>query len=124
MKIVVIGGTGALGSKVIQELSDRGHDAIAASPRTAVNALTGDGLAYVPTNADVIVNVANSPSCDDGPVMEFFTKSTANLLVAAEAARVGHYVAVPIVGAEKLPRSDPDVGYFGTPLSQHSLVVT
>jgi uncharacterized protein YbjT (DUF2867 family) len=120
MKIVVIGGTGVLGSKVVQQLSDRdrGHDAVAASPRTGVNALTGEGLPYVLTNANVVVDVANSPSFDDGPVMEFFTKRTANLLVAAKAAGVGHYVAVSIVGADQLPES----GYLRAKVAQEKLI--
>jgi uncharacterized protein YbjT (DUF2867 family) len=118
MKIVVIGGTGVLGSKVVQKLSDRGHDAVAASPRTGVNALTGEGLPYVLTNANVVVDVSNSPSFDDGPVMEFFTKSTANLLVAAKAAGVGHYVAVSIVGADQLPES----GYLRAKVAQEKLI--
>lgn len=118
MKIVVIGGTGVLGSKVVQKLSDRGHDAIAASPRTGVNALTGDGLTDVLANADVVVDVANSPSFDDGPVMEFFTKSTANVLVAAQGAQVGHYVAVSIVGADELPKS----GYLRAKVAQEKLI--
>ncbi len=78
VKIVVIGGTRVLGSKVVQKLSDRGHDAVAASPRTGVNALTGDGLPCVLTKANVVVGVANSLSFDDGPVMKFFTKSITN----------------------------------------------
>ena len=119
MKIVVIGGTGLLGAKVVQKLSDRGHDAVAASPRTGVNALTGDGLAYVLTNADVVVDVTDSPSFEDEPVMEFFTKSTANSLVAAKAAGVGHYVAVSIVGADELPES----GYLRAKSAQEKLII-
>ena len=118
MKIVVIGGTGLLGSKVVQKLRDRGHDAVAASPRTGVNALTGDGLAYALTNADVVVDVTNSPSFEDEPVMEFFTKSTANLLAAAQAAGVRHYVAVSIVGADELPES----GYLRAKVAQEKLI--
>jgi uncharacterized protein YbjT (DUF2867 family) len=90
MKIVVIGGAGVLGSKVVQKLRDHGHDAIPASPRTGVNTLTGEGLADALTGADVVVDVANSPSFDDDPVMEFFTKSTTNLVAAAKSAGVGH----------------------------------
>ncbi len=118
MKIVVIGGTGVLGSKVLQTLTDRGHDAIPASPRTGVNALTGEGLADVLTNADVVVDVANSPSFDDEPVMDFFTTATANLLAAAKAAGVGHYVVVSIVGADELPAS----GYLRAKVAQEKLV--
>ena len=105
MKIVVIGGTGVLGSKVVQKLRDHGHDAVAVSPRTGVDTLTGEGLADALTGADVVVDVSNSPSFDDGPVMEFFTKSTTNLVAASKAADVGHYVAVSIVGSDRLPKS-------------------
>jgi uncharacterized protein YbjT (DUF2867 family) len=89
MKIVVIGGTGVLGSKVVDKLRDRGDKAVAASPRTGVNTLTGEGLADVLTGAHVVVDVSNSPSFDDDPAMEFFTKSTANLEDAAKAAGLG-----------------------------------
>ena len=105
MKIVVIGGTGVLGSKVVDKLRDHGGDAVAASPKTGVNTLTGEGLADALTGADVVVDVCNSPSFDDGPVMEFFTKSTANLVAAAKAAGVGRYVAVSMVGFDRLPQS-------------------
>jgi uncharacterized protein YbjT (DUF2867 family) len=105
MKIVVIGGTGALGSKVVGTLRDRGHDTVAASRSTGVNALTGEGLADALTGADVVVDVSNAPSFDAGPVMEFFTTSTKNLVVAARGAGVGHYVAVSIVGCDQLPES-------------------
>jgi uncharacterized protein YbjT (DUF2867 family) len=105
VKIVVIGGSGILGSQVVQKLKDDGQDAIPASPRTGVNTLTGEGLADVLTGADVVVDVSNSPSFDDDPVMEFFTKSTTNLLAAAKSAGVGHYVAVSIVGCDELPMS-------------------
>src|ERR1700724_1369476 len=101
MKIVVIGGTGVLGSKVVDKLRDHGDDAVAASPKTGVNTLTGEGLADALTGADVVVDVSNSPSFDDGPVMEFFTKSTTNLVATSKAAGVGHYVAVSMtVGDE------------------------
>jgi uncharacterized protein YbjT (DUF2867 family) len=119
MKIVVIGGTGVLGSKVVAELRDHGHDAVAASPRTGVDTLTGEGLADVLTGADVIVDVSNSPSFDDGPVMEFFTNSTTNLVGAAKAAGVGHYVAVSIVGSDRLPKS----GYLRAKVAQEKLIV-
>src|ERR1700733_5265305 len=101
MKIVVIGGAGVLGSKVVQKLRDRGHDAVAASPRTGVNTLTSEGLADALTGADVVVDVSNAPSYDDDAVMEFFMKSTANLIAAAKPAGVGHYVAVSIVGCDQ-----------------------
>ena len=118
MKIVVIGGTGILGSKVVQKLRDSGHDAVPASPRTGVNTLTGEGLAEVLTGAGVVVDVSNSPSFDDDPVMDFFTKSTTNLLAAAKAAGVGHYVAVSIVGADQLPES----GYLRAKVAQEKLI--
>jgi uncharacterized protein YbjT (DUF2867 family) len=118
MKIVVIGGTGALGSKVVDRLRERGHDLVAASPRTGVNALTGEGLAEVLTGAGVVVDVANSPSFDDDPVMEFFTTSTTNLLAAAENSGVGHYVAVSIVGCDQIPES----GYMRAKVAQERLI--
>ena len=118
MKIVVIGGAGVLGSKVVQKLIDHGHDAAPASPRTGVNALTGQGLAAALTGADAVVDVSNSPSFDDDPVMEFFTKSTTNLLAAAKSAGVGHYVAVSIVGCDELPKS----GYLRAKAAQEKLI--
>src|ERR1700729_2489921 len=105
MKIVVIGGTGVLGSKVVGTLRDRGHDTVAASRSTGVNALTGEGLADALTGADVVVDVSNAPSFDAGPAMEFFTTSTKNLVAAAGVAGVAHYVAVSIVGCDQLPES-------------------
>jgi uncharacterized protein YbjT (DUF2867 family) len=119
LKIVVIGGTGVLGSKVVDKLRGRGDDAVAASPRTGVNTLTGEGLADVLTGADVVVDVSNSPSFEDDPVMEFFTKSTTNVAAAATAAGVGHYVVVSIVGADRLPKS----GYLRAKVAQEKLIV-
>src|ERR1700733_5025189 len=118
MKIVVIGGTGALGSKVVGALRDRGHDAVAASPRTGVNALTGQGLTQALANAGVVVDVANAPSYEDDPVMEFFTTSTTNLLAAVRETGVGHYVIVSIVGCDQLPES----GYMRAKAAQEKLV--
>ena len=118
MKIVVIGGTGVLGSKVVDKLRDHGDDAVAASPKTGVNTLTGEGLADALTGADVVVDVSNSPSFDDGPVMEFFTKSTTNLVATSKAAGVGHYVAVSIVGSDRLPKS----GYLRAKVAQEKLI--
>ncbi|HWF71515.1 MAG TPA: SDR family oxidoreductase [Mycobacterium sp.] len=118
MKIVVIGGAGVLGSKVVQKLKDHGHDAVAASPRTGVNALTGEGLADALIGANVVVDVSNSPSFDDDPAMEFFTKSTTNLEAAAKAAGIGHYVAVSIVGCDELPKS----GYLRAKVAQEKLI--
>ncbi|MBV8182847.1 MAG: SDR family oxidoreductase [Mycobacterium sp.] len=118
MKIVVIGGAGVLGTKVVQTLRDRGHDAVSASPRTGVNALTGEGVADALSGADAVVDVSNSPSFDDDPVMEFFTKSTTNLLAAAKSAGVAHYVAVSIVGCDELPKS----GYLRAKVAQEKLI--
>ena len=118
MKIVVIGGTGALGSKVVRVLNDRGHDAVAASPRTGVNTVTGEGLTAALADADVVVDVSNAPSYDDEPVLEFFTASTTNLLAAARETGVGHYVAVSIVGCDQLPQS----GYLRAKAVQEKLI--
>jgi uncharacterized protein YbjT (DUF2867 family) len=108
MKVVVIGGSGLIGSKLVAKLAERGHEAIAASPASGVNTLTGDGVREVVERADVVVDVSNSPSFEDGPVMEFFDTSTRNLLAAEEAAGVGHHVALSVVGTERLQAS----GYF------------
>jgi uncharacterized protein YbjT (DUF2867 family) len=105
MKIVFVGGTGVLGSKVVNALNDRSHLAVAASPRTGVNTLTGEGLTEVLTDVRVVVDVANAPSYDDDPVMEFFTTSTTNLLAAAKDTGVRHYVAVSIVGCDEMAES-------------------
>ncbi len=118
MKIVVIGGTGMLGSKVVERLRDHGDEAVPASPSTGVDTLTGEGLAEALTGVDVVVDVSNSPSFEDGPVMEFFTTSTTNLEAAAKAAGVGHYVAVSIVGADQLPLS----GYLRAKVAQEKLI--
>lgn len=118
MKIVVIGGSGLVGSQVVQKLTEHSHDAVPASPRTGVNTLTGEGLADVLTGANVVVDVSNSPSFDDDPVMEFFTTSTTNLLAAAKSAGVGHYVAVSIVGCDELPES----GYMRAKAAQEKLI--
>lgn len=118
MKIVVIGGTGVLGSKVVVTLRDRAHDAVAASRSTGVNVLTGDGLADALTDADVVVDVSNPPSFEADPVLQFFTTSTKNLVAAARAAGVGHYIAVSIVGCDQLPES----GYMRAKVAQEELV--
>ncbi|VBA61917.1 SDR family oxidoreductase [Mycobacterium attenuatum] len=118
MRVVVIGGTGVLGSKVVEKLRQHHHDAVAASPRTGVNTLTGAGLADALRGADVVVDVTNSPSFDDDPVMEFFTTSTTNLVAAARAGAVGHYVAVSIVGSDQLPES----GYLRAKVAQEKLI--
>ena len=101
MKLVIVGGTGLIGSKLVAKLRERGHDAVAAAPGTGVNTLTGEGLAEALQGAAVVVDVSNSPSFGDTAVMEFFTTSTRNLLEAAAAAGVTHYVALSVVGTER-----------------------
>lgn len=105
MKIVIIGGTGLIGSKVVEHLAEHGHVAIAASPNSGVNTITGEGLADVLVGADVVVDVSNSPSFADADVLEFFTTSTTNLLAAERDAGVTHHVALSVVGADRLPGS-------------------
>jgi uncharacterized protein YbjT (DUF2867 family) len=118
MKIVVIGGTGLIGSKVVKDLGERGYEVVAASPDSGVNTLTGEGLAEVLKGASVVVDVSNSPSFDDAPVMKFFQTSTRNLLSAEAAAAVGHHVALSIVGADRLP----DSGYLRAKVAQEKLI--
>jgi len=118
MKVVVVGGTGLIGSKVVRMLGERGHEAVAAAPDTGVNTLTGEGVAEVLTGASVVVDVSNSPSWEDSAVLQFFETSTRNLLAAAEAAGVGHYVALSIVGAER----SPDSGYLRAKVAQEKLI--
>jgi uncharacterized protein YbjT (DUF2867 family)/nitrite reductase/ring-hydroxylating ferredoxin subunit len=118
MKIVVIGGTGLIGKKLIARLTEHGHEAIAASPSTGVNTLTGEGLAAILNGADVVVDVSNSPSFEDTAVLAFFQKSTGNLLAAEAAAGVGHHVALSIVGIERLPEN----GYFRAKIAQEQLI--
>jgi uncharacterized protein YbjT (DUF2867 family) len=105
MKIVIIGGTGLIGSKVVAKLRDHGIDAVAAAPNTGVNTLTGEGLAAALEGASVVVDVSNSPSFEESAVMSFFTTSTRNLLKQAAAAGVQHYVALSVVGTERIPDS-------------------
>src|ERR671916_462172 len=105
MKIVIIGGTGLIGSKVVARLRELGHQAVPASPDTGVNTLTGEGLAQVLTGAAVVVDVSNSPSFDDAAVLRFFETSTGNLLAAEAAAGVGHHVALSVVGCDRVPGS-------------------
>jgi uncharacterized protein YbjT (DUF2867 family) len=102
MKLVIIGGTGLIGSKLVTRLRGNGHEAVPASPDTGVNTLTGEGLAKVLQGASVLIDVSNSPSFEDAAVMEFFTTSTRNLLEAASAAGVTHYVALSVVGTERI----------------------
>jgi uncharacterized protein YbjT (DUF2867 family) len=105
MKLVIIGGTGLIGSKLVTKLREHGHDAVPASPNTGVNTLTGEGLAAVLQGASVVIDVSNSPSFEAAAVMEFFTTSTRNLLQAAGAAGVSHYVALSVVGTDRIPDS-------------------
>jgi len=118
MKIVVIGGTGLIGSKLVKKLRDQGHEAIAASPATGVNTLTGEGLADALKGASVVVDVTNSPSWEDAAVLNFFETSTRNLLTYEEAAGVGHHVALSVVGTERLLES----GFFRAKLAQENLI--
>ncbi|MCP2300202.1 Uncharacterized conserved protein YbjT, contains NAD(P)-binding and DUF2867 domains [Nocardia amikacinitolerans] len=118
MKIVVIGGTGLIGSKLVARLSEHGHDAVPAAPSTGVNALTGEGVKSVLQDVDVVVDVSNSPSFADDDVMEFFRTSTTNLLDAAREAGVGHYVALSVVGTKRLPES----GYLRAKVAQEELI--
>src|SRR5512133_1637791 len=118
MKIVVIGGTGLIGSKVVNKLHEGGHDAVAASPNSGVNTVTGEGLSEVLEGAQVVVDVSNAPDWDDDAVMHFFQASSRNLLAAEAAAGVGHHVALSVVGTERLTES----GYFRAKLVQEQLI--
>jgi uncharacterized protein YbjT (DUF2867 family) len=118
MKVVVIGGTGLIGSKVVTCLKEEGHEAVAASPDSGVNTLTGEGLPEVLTSAEVVIDVSNSPSFEDEAVMEFFTTSTTNLLAAEGDADVRHHVALSVVGTERLPES----GYLRAKAAQEKLI--
>jgi uncharacterized protein YbjT (DUF2867 family) len=118
MKIVVIGGTGLVGSKLVQALSSRGHDAVAAAPSTGVNTITGEGLAEVMAGASVVVDVSNSPALDDSAI-EFFRTATTNLLTAEKNAGVGHHVALSVVGTAELAIQS---GYFAAKLLQEKLI--
>jgi uncharacterized protein YbjT (DUF2867 family) len=118
MKIVVIGGHGRIGSKIVEKLGEHRHDAVAADLSTGVNTLTGDGLAEAFDGADVVVDVSNSPSFEDDAVMDFFRTSTRNILVAEQAARVAHHVALSVVGSDRLP----DSGYLRAKIVQEELI--
>src|SRR6188474_8570 len=118
MKIVVIGGSGLIGSKLVIRLREQGHEAVAASPASGVNTLTGEGLAEVLEGASVVVDVSNSPSFEDKAVMEFFKTSTGNLLSAEAAAGVQHHVALSVVGSDSLP----DGGYLRAKVVQENLI--
>jgi uncharacterized protein YbjT (DUF2867 family) len=118
MKIVIIGGTGLIGSKLVAKLGEHGHEAVPASPNSGVNTLTGEGLAEVLTGAQVVIDVSNSPSFEDAAVMDFFTTSTGNLLAAEKTAGVSHHVALSVVGTDRLP----DSGYFRAKVAQENLI--
>ncbi len=118
MRITVVGASGLIGTKVVEVLTGEGHDVVAASRSSGVDVLTGAGLTDALAGADALVDVTNSPSFDDGPVMEFFTTSATNLVDAARVASVGHYVALSIVGVDGLP----DSGYFRAKVAQERIV--
>lgn len=118
MKIVVIGGSGLIGSKLAKNLRERGHEVLAAAPSTGVNSITREGLAQAMDGAEIVVDVANAPVWEDQAVLEFFETSTRNLLAAEAAAGVRHHVALSIVGSERLP----DCGYFRAKVAQEKLI--
>ena len=118
MKIVVIGGSGLIGKKLVNNLRERGHEVVSASPSSGVNALTGEGLTGALAGADVVVDVSNSPSWADAAVMEFFGASTRNLLAAETAAGVKHHVALSVVGADRMP----DSGYMRAKVNQEKVI--
>src|SRR5262249_18372622 len=118
MKIVVIGGTGLIGTKLVNNLRQRGHEVLAASPNSGVNTFTGEGLADGLARAQVVVDLANAPQWDDKAVMDFFETAVRNLLAAEKAAGVRHHIALSIVGADRLPAS----GYFRAKMAQENLI--
>ena len=118
MKIVVIGGTGLIGSKLVKKLREHGHEALAASPNTGVNSVTGEGLRDALKGSSVVVDVTNSPSWEDAAVLKFFETSTRNLLASEAAAGVGHHVALSVVGTERLLES----GFFRAKFAQENLI--
>ena len=118
MKIVVIGGTGLIGSKLVEKLRDHGHDPLPAAPNTGVDTITGEGLADALVGAKVVVDVSNAPQWDDAAVMKFFQTSTGNLLAAEAAAGVEHHVALSVVGTDRLTES----GYFRAKIAQETLI--
>jgi uncharacterized protein YbjT (DUF2867 family) len=120
MKLVIIGGTGLIGSKLVTRLREHGHEAVPASPDTGVNTLTGTGLAEALQGASVVVDVSNSPSFEAAAVMDFFTTSTRNILKYAAAAGVKHYVALSVVGTERIP----DSAYLRAKSAQETLITT
>ena len=120
MKIVVIGGTGLIGSKLVNKLREQGHEAVAAAPNTGVNTITGEGLAAALKGASVVVDVSNSPSWDDAAVLKFFETSTRNLLTYEAAAGIRHHVALSVVGTERMAES----GYMRAKIAQEDLIRT
>ena len=118
MKIVVIGGTGLIGSKLVNNLREHGHEALAASPKSGVNSVTGDGLADALKGASVVIDVTNAPSWEDTEVLKFFETSTRNLLAFEAAAGVDHHIALSVVGTERLIQS----GFFRAKLAQENLI--
>ncbi len=118
MKIVIIGGTGLIGSKTVERLRKQGHEVIAASPNTGVNTITGEGLDEALSGAQVVIDLANSPSFEDKAVLEFFETSGRNLIAAEKSAAVRHHIALSVVGTERLQES----GYFRAKLAQENLI--
>src|ERR687886_1635486 len=118
MKIVAIGGTGLIGSKTVAILRQGGHEVVAASPNTGVNTITGEGLKEALAGAEVVIDLANSPSFEDKAVLEFFETSGRNLLGAGKAAGVKHHIALSIIGTERLPKS----GYMRAKMAQEKLI--
>jgi uncharacterized protein YbjT (DUF2867 family) len=118
MKIIVIGGSGLIGKKLVTILRERGHEAVPASPSSGVNTLTGEGLTQALAGANVVVDVTNSPSWEDAAVMAFFDTSTGNLLAAERTAGVGHHVALSVVGADRMP----DSGYMRAKVNQEKRI--
>src|SRR5213594_1863999 len=118
MKIVVIGGTGLIGTKVVKKLRDKGHEVVAASPSKGINSVTGEGLARALAGAQVVVDVANAPSWEDSAALEFFETAGRNLLAAEAAAGVGHHIALSVVGTDRLLAS----GYFRAKMAQEKLI--
>src|SRR5262247_214770 len=120
IKIVVIGGTGLIGTKLVNNLRQQGHEVVAAAPSSGVNAVTGEGLAEALKGAQVVVDVANAPSWEDKAVLEFFEASGRNLLAAEAVAGVRHHVALSVVGTDRMP----DNGYFRAKVAQEKLIET
>ncbi|OKO85056.1 SDR family oxidoreductase [Bradyrhizobium sp. AS23.2] len=118
MKIVVIGGTGLIGTKLVGKLSQRGHEVVPAAPRTGVNTVTGEGLAKALSGADIVIDVSNSPSFEDRAVLSFFETSSLNLLSDEADAKVRHHIALSVVGADRLPEN----GYFRAKMAQENLI--